>query len=186
MAAAREIKLRLIARSRKVILETECDTMTYPTLGARTTEGLLPQPIGRVLRRLDRYVRVASIVRGLGITARGDRRRDRARDGRRLLVGAAAGGAVGDLGCCPGCDGDRVRGVRALCHGQARTAFDLAAAVEHGHPMLEEQLTGAVDLLDQSVAASGSPSLIAAVAVRAAAQVGGIRDRPGDPLAGPG
>ena len=55
-----------------------------------------------------------------------------------------------------------------------RSAFELAAAAERGQGGMHEQLTGAVALLGNPAPAHGSPSLIAAVAERAAEQVGQI------------
>jgi hypothetical protein len=148
--------------------------MSSPTYPARNVKRLFPPPISRALGRLDRHARFASLLRGLGTTA--------------MVVSVVM--AIGMIADFVWMLPQTVRwviwgvatGVMAVTFAMSvlgamirrRSAFDLAAAAERGHPSIEEQLTGAVDLLGSGALPHGSPRLIAAVADRAAEQAGSV------------
>jgi hypothetical protein len=146
--------------------------MSSPTISAQTMRGQIPQSIGRVLGRLDRQLRAASFVRGMGtlaIVVSVATVMGMAADFLWELPQAARwaiwGGAVAAMATT-----FAVSVLRSAL--RPRTAFDLAAAAEKCHPAMEERLTGAVALLDGGSLAHGSPGLIAAAVDRAAEQVG--------------
>ena len=152
-------------------VEKECDTMSSPTISAHEMHGLIPQPIGRVLRRLDRHLRAASLLRGLGTLA------------IVVTVVTATGMAADFLWELPQPAHWAIWGVAVAAMAitfavsvlaatvRPRAAFDLAAAAEKCHPAIEERLTGAVALLGGGSLSHGSPSLIAAAVDRAAEEV---------------
>ena len=145
--------------------------MSSPTMPVRRMGQTLPRPIGSLLGRLDRQVRVSSLVRGVGTTA---------------VVAAlvVAAGMIADfLWTLPQAFrwGTWVAAVGAAGAAlgasviwpvvRRRSAFELAAAAERGRPGMQEHLTGAVALLESPSTAHGSRSLIAAVVERAAEEV---------------
>jgi len=148
--------------------------MSSPTIPVRKNTPLFPQPIGRMLRRLDRRVRAVLLMRGIGTTA--------------LVVSIvlATGMVIDFLWVLPQAGRWAIWGaalaaiVITFAISVVRStfrrgnAFDLAAVAERGHGALEEQLTGAVGLLGGGGRSHGSPRLIAAVAERAAEHAGSV------------
>ncbi len=155
------------------------------TTPVRSLNRTMPKPIALVLARLDQRVRLSSLVRGLGTTA--------------LVVSlVAALGMIADfLWALPQALrwGSWAAALAAVLFAfgwsvvraslRRRNAFDLAAAVEHAHPGMEENLTGAVALLSGGNPSHGSAALIAAVADRAAERVGLVEPARVIPWRGP-
>ena len=145
--------------------------MRAPTILVPSLKRTLPISIIAVLGRLDRRVRVSSLVRGLGTTA--------------LVISfvAALGMAADFLWDAPAALrwGSWGAAVAAVVIAFAvtviwatirrRNAFDLAAVAERAHPGLGEDLTGAVGLLGGGSPSHGSATLIEAVAKRAVERV---------------
>ncbi len=145
--------------------------MRAPTIPVRSLNRTLPKPIGGMLGRLDRRVRVASLARGLGTTglvvslvAALGMTADFVWPLPQVLRWASLSAAVAAVLITFG-----VTVVWATL--RRRSAFDLAAVAERAHPGVGELLTGAVGLLAGGAPSHGSPKLIAAVADRAAERV---------------
>ena len=144
--------------------------MSSPTLEVHTGKGLLPRPIAQVLSRIERRLRAAALLRGIGTTA--------------IVLAAVTilGMTIDFLWVLP----HAVRWtiwaaaislvaitfvVTVVIRAYRRSgAFDLAALAEREYPAMEERLTAAVGLLGNGAFSHGSPGLIAAVADRAAEQ----------------
>ena len=126
---------------------TETEPMTQSAVDGGSRTAALPRPIRRVLGRVGRRLRLAALLRGVGMVALIGTIGALLGMGADFAWAAPPGGALGDLGDVAGGGWHHHLPRHAPAPGaQREPRWRLAAVAERADPRLGERLTGAVAL----------------------------------------